>query len=228
MEQTQKQPLYELLHHPHIWRACEQNNRTKTISTGHAQLDECLPGGGWPADSLSEVLLDRRGQGELRLLLPLLVQLSQRDDDRCLVWVAPPWVPYAPALAAAGLNLTRLLIVHADIDEEVMWATEQSLRSGSCAAVLSWSSHATVAVLRRLQLAASEGGTLGILFRPPDASKMASPAALRLLLGQTPTGLAIKILKTRGGKPATIHLPLGSAHTREISRKGSCRRGGFR
>ncbi|MDH3645421.1 MAG: translesion DNA synthesis-associated protein ImuA [Gammaproteobacteria bacterium] len=217
MPSTQKEPLYELLHHPHIWRACEQDNKIKAIPTGHKQLDSCLPGGGWPVDSLNEVLLDRRGQGELRLLLPLLVKLSSLDDDRCLIWIAPPWVPYAPALAAAGIDLTRLLIVHTQVEEEIMWATEQSLRSGSCAAVLSWSTRATAAGLRRLQLAAAEGGTLGVLFRPATTVAIASPAALRLLLNQTADGLVVKVLKSRGGKPVTVRLPLGATHTRDVA-----------
>lgn len=211
------QPLYELLHHPQIWRASEQNNQAKTIATGHAQLDACLPGGGWPAEALSEVMLDHCGRGELRLLLPALVQLSQQDDGRCLIWVAPPWVPYAPALAAAGIDLQRLLIVHAASEDEVMWATEQSLRSGCSAAVLSWSTHTTVAGLRRLQFAAAEGGTPGFLFRPTHVVGNASPAALRLLLNQTDKGLEVKVLKSRGGKPQTIHLPLGAAQTRDVA-----------
>lgn len=218
MEQANpKQPLYELLHNPHIWRASEQNNEVKTIATGHKQLDACLPGGGWPAESLSEVLLDHSGRGELRLLLPALVRLSQQDDGRCLVWVAPPWVPYAPALAAAGVDLQRLLIVHASSADEIMWATEQSLRSGCCAAVLAWSAQTTVPALRRLQFAAAEGGTPGFLFRPAHVVTNASPAALRLLVNPTTKGLKVEILKSRGGKPVTIDLPLGTAQARDIA-----------
>lgn len=213
---TQKQPLYELLHHPDVWRACD-NNRTAVIPTGHAALDKQLPGGGWPVNALSELLLERRGQGELRLLLPALVRLSQHDDERCLVWVAPPWVPYAPALSAAGIDLARLLIVRAEADEEILWATEQSLRSGNCAAVLSWAANAPVAALRRLQLAAREGATFGVLLRPADALGNPSPAALRMLLRQTPAGLDVEVLKARGGRPVSIQLPLGAALTREAA-----------
>ncbi|NNF65999.1 MAG: translesion DNA synthesis-associated protein ImuA [Gammaproteobacteria bacterium] len=219
MPSMQKEPLYELLHHPRIWRGVGQNNSIKAVATGHAQLDACLPGGGWPADSLSEVLLERRGRGELRLLMPTLVRLSNQHDARCLVWIAPPWVPYAPALAAAGIDLTRMLIVRPEAEEEIMWATEQSLRSGSCAAVLSWSACTNTASLRRLQLAANEGGTLGLLFRPATTMANASPAPLRLLLEQTDEGLLVRVFKSRGARPVTIRLPLGAAHTRDLAKR---------
>ncbi|NNM20724.1 MAG: translesion DNA synthesis-associated protein ImuA [Gammaproteobacteria bacterium] len=215
--QQQKQPLYELLHHPDIWRACDNNDKTAIIPTGHDGLDKLLPGGGWPASALNELLLERRGQGELRLLLPALVKLNQNDDDRCLIWVAPPWVPYAPALSAAGIDLARLLIVRAETTEEILWATEQSLRSGNCAAVLSWTASAPVAALRRLQLAASEGGTFGVIFRPIDVLDNPSPAAVRMLLRQTPAGLDIDVLKARGGRPGKVQLSLGAALTREAA-----------
>lgn len=42
------------------------------LPTGFAALDAELPGGGWPAGALIELLADRPGVGELSLLLPLL------------------------------------------------------------------------------------------------------------------------------------------------------------
>lgn len=214
MTDSHEQPLYELLHHPRIWRGRQQAGAGPTIATGHAGLDARLPGGGWPAASLTEILLDAHGRGELRLLLPALVTLCRNDDGRRLIWVAPPWVPYAPALEAAGLDLARLLIVHAPSEAEVLWATEQSLRSGSCAAVLAWTRCHDASGLRRLQLAAAEGDTLGVLFRPAVARTEFSPAALRLALAATDDGLEVEIIKSRGSRPGTVRLPLGALRTR--------------
>jgi hypothetical protein len=103
------------------------------LSTGFAALDAALSGHGWPRGGLSEVLTAHQGAG-LALLLPLLVALSRQP--RWLLWVNPPHLPFAPALAARGLALERLLIVHAGVD--AAWASEQGLRSGTCAAVLAW------------------------------------------------------------------------------------------
>lgn len=216
MQDPHEHPLYELLHHPRIWRGCARDGAGATIATGHAELDACLPGGGWPAASLSEILLDLPGRGELRLLLPALARLCGDDDGRRLIWVAPPWVPYAPALEAAGLDLARLLIVHAASEAEVLWATEQSLRSGSCAAVLSWTRCRDASGLRRLQLAAAEGDTFGVLFRPASVRAGFSPAALRLAVGNCDEGLAIEIIKSRGARPRKLILRLGAARTRAL------------
>jgi len=53
-----------------------------------------------------------------------------------LVWIAPPHEPYAPALAQQGIELTRLLVVRPAGATEALWAAEQALGSGVCAAVL--------------------------------------------------------------------------------------------
>ncbi len=80
-----------------------------------------------------------------------------------------------------------------------LWAVEQTLRAGTCGAVLAWLTDADSTVMRRLQLAAEAGNSWGILFRPQRMAGQASPAALRLKLESTPRGLAVHVLKRRGG-----------------------------
>ena len=81
---------------------------------------------------------------------------------------------------------------------------EQSLRSGSCVAVLAWIKKADDTALRRLQLAAEQGGALAILFRSKELQTARSPAALRLSLKNGQHGVDIHILKCRGGSAATL------------------------
>lgn len=148
-----------------------------------------------------EVLTGQAGIGEVSLLLPALAHLARQG--RPSAWVDPPYVPYAPALAGSGLDLHRLLVVQATA-EEALWAVEQALRSGLCGAVLAWPREATVddRALRRLQLAAEEGRTLGILFRSDRHAGTPSPARLRLLLEPVGQGLAVRLLKCRGRGPS--------------------------
>lgn len=196
--------LETLLQRSDIWRGGEHDLRdraageaARAIPSGHETLDAQLPDGGWPLGALTELLSQRQGIGELRLLLPALARLSRQG--RWLVWVTPPHVPYAPALTQAGIELSRLLLVrHGDAIQQ-LWAMEQALRSGTCGAVLGWPAVSDNRVLRRLQLAAEAGHALGVLFRPWAMGAHASPAALRLRLESASDGLVVQILKRRGG-----------------------------
>jgi hypothetical protein len=177
--------------------------------TGNRSLDMRLPGGGWPTASLIEVLIDANGLGEVQLFLPALVQSQQRNaegDVPWLVWIAPPHEPYAPALAQQGVELDRLLIVRPTTATEVLWAAEQALSSGVCAAVLLWLKGSDDRWLRRLKLAAEAGGSLGVLFRPECHRFESSPASLRLLMTQGRSAAHLELIKVQGGQPGPVVL----------------------
>jgi hypothetical protein len=190
--------LERLLEHPGIFRAGQGGKLAgNSLPSGFPLLDAELPGGGWPLGALTEILPSGEGAGELRLLMPALSRLSR--NRRGLVWVAPPHVPYAPALLGQGIDLAYLLTVYPAGSRDLLWALEQSLRSGACGAALSWMHTLDDRALRRLQLAAEAGAGWAILFRSPQAAEQASPAALRLYLAPSPRGVSVHILKRRGG-----------------------------
>ena len=95
--------IARLLEHPAIWRG-RSAARLETLPSGFAALDEALPGGGWPRAGLIEILIGRFGSGELSLLLPALAALTRAASARWCVWVAPPLMPFAPALVAQGVR----------------------------------------------------------------------------------------------------------------------------
>lgn len=172
--------LDAVLAHPGIWRrSSAAQSHVRALATGLPELDALLPGGGWPSGALSEILIDADGLGELSLLMPALADITQRGQR--VVFVAPPYIPYAPALEAHGLDLRHVVQIQANANEGA-WSAEQCLRSGSCGAVLSWLDEADYTQLRRLQLAAESGDALAFLFRPARAASKHSPAALRLQL----------------------------------------------
>ncbi|THF58060.1 translesion DNA synthesis-associated protein ImuA [Pseudothauera rhizosphaerae] len=191
-----------------VWQADRlAGSAAAGLPTGFAELDAQLPGGGWPRGALIELFADRPGVGELALLLPLL---RRTPADHWLAWIAPPFLPYAPALTSAGLPLERLLLVRTTNAAETLWATRQAAASGACSAVLAWPARIDGAGLRRLQLAAEDSATPLFLFRPPEAARQPSAAALRLLLSGRPGGLTVHILKRRGpaaAAPVELALP---------------------
>lgn len=196
--------LDALLQQRRVWKGAGQQAAVARHPTGHAQLDTLLPGGGWPESSLSEILLSAPGSGELQLLWPTLARLT-RSRER-VVLVAPPFIPFAPAWLQAGVDLRWLVLVQAS-EKEALWAAEQCLRSGSCAAVLCWPQRINDRGLRRLQLAAATGESLGFACRSLREADNPSPAALRLALDAWPR--QVRVLKSRGAMPAARPLALG-------------------
>ena len=210
------QPLPDI---PGVWRGRGGGSVWRTLPSGHSRLDALL-GGGWPAARLTEIAVERWGCGELALVMPLLARLCRegRNGGRCgwLAWIAPPFLPYAPALAAAGVDLKRLLVVREQDDGEVLWATEQALRSGACRVVLAWVQRASSRQLRRLQLAAEHGETPVFLFRSPDALVTPSPAALRLKLACEAGDIRLHLLKHRAGAPRSLPADAFRPATRSV------------
>jgi cell division inhibitor SulA/protein ImuA len=202
--------LDNILANPRVWRGRDQAGRRAGLASGYPELDRHLPGGGWPRESLTEVLTEHYGIGELRLLMPALARLSTETSPQdftepgWIAWVAPPFQPYPPALQQCGIDLSRMLIVRPRDDSEILWSAEQALSSGTCAAVLLWPSMLDDQASRRLQLAAEKGRSWAIAFRPLAARRQPSAAALRIELHPGTQGTRVHILKSRGGRPAVI------------------------
>ncbi len=174
---------------PDVWRARElARSHAAGVDTGHAALNAVLPGGGWPAASLTELLQSRPGYGEWGLLAPALVRVcgggvpGRVGPALAAVLVGAPHAPMGAALAARGLAPSRLVQVAAQGAAERLWAAEQALRCADVGCVLLWLEQAQAAQLRRLHISAQEHAKLLFVLRPERAQHESSPAPLRLLL----------------------------------------------
>ena len=193
--------LADILQRQTVWRgraapAISAAPVAPTVPTGYAGLDAELPGGGWPVGGLVEVLCHTEGIGELQIVLPALAALTAAGHR--VAWLAPPHLPYAPALRAAGVRLGQLTVIRAPGRRDALWAAEQALRARSFHALLLWLPWAGYPELRRLAVAAQAGPGFALAFRPPEAACESSPAVLRLVLGAGEGQVAVQILKRRG------------------------------
>ena len=193
--------------HPALWRAHQLGHqRVATWASGHAALDTELPGAGWPAHALTELLLPHPGVGEVRLLAPVLARVQAQQ--RCVMLLDPPASLCAWAWAGLGLSTRHLVVVQGAALKEVthntthntLWALEHALKSGLVGAVLAWlPKQLPPDALRRLQLAAQAHDGPAFLLRHSAARAKPSPAPLRLLLAPgAPDTLHITLLKRRG------------------------------
>jgi protein ImuA len=215
--------------HPALWRASQVGaGRAVVGRSGFAALDAELPGGGWPHRALTELLLPHPGLGEMRLLAPALAAISpatvadpalptadpqlQPGSGSGVMLFDPPALIDGWVLAQLGIAAQQVLVVRGRSaalrrlgpGADLLWALEQTLRSGHAGAVLAWLPGRLKAdVLRRLQLAAQAHDGPAFLLRDLDAALRPSAAPLRIVLQAGGIDeLILRIVKRRGPPPA--------------------------
>ena len=155
------------------------------------------------------------------------------DEGRCVMLFDPPAGLSAWALVQCGLSSRHWLVVQARAGQgavahaaprganrfspllasaDLLWALEQSLKSGHVGAILAWLPlNLRADALRRLQIAAQAHDGPVFVFRDAQARSKPSPAPLRLLLQPAGVdGLSVRLLKRRGpplAQPLRLALP---------------------
>jgi hypothetical protein len=220
-------PLHTI---PGLWRGGRMPAAERPVlSTGFAALDRELPGGGWPIGAVVELLAGVIGIGEVRLLLPLIRQLTLSGSH--VVLVRPPYLPNSVLWQYAGIDPDRLLMIEAVGDRDALWSAEQALRNPACGAVLLWPEHSgpKEKAARRLQVAAADGQSILFLYRGSESFFLSSRgmhkadrkndsgpcmhgsqwAALRLALLPAADGISIDVLKAAGThRRAGVHISI--------------------
>ncbi len=207
-----------------IWRGDASVSSTDpVVSSGFNELDNALPGGGWPVHSLTELLLPAEGLGEIRLLGQSLGQIT--GNGRNILLVSPPYIPYMDAWENLHIDSRRIVIARVYKPAERLWVLEQGIKSAAFGAVIGWLPDSSLQTTRRLQVIARTVTSLIFLFRPLSAQFESSAAPLRILLGSVAQHtLSVRLLKRRGVPsvlPIYIVLPqikpfLGSAVSRPV------------
>ena len=94
------------------------------------------------------------------------------------IWCDAKGTIYPPALAAHGIPLERLFLLHPRSAADQTWAAAECLRCKGVAAVIASIDYRLSRVeARRLQLSAERGGGVGILLRPANRLLSAEHAA---------------------------------------------------
>jgi hypothetical protein len=174
-----------------------------SVPSGCQDLDRLLPDHGFHRGTLVEWLAAESGSGAETLALT--AARSSCREGGVLVVLDSSRELSPPAVARLGIDLEQLIVVQAMNPADNLWALDQSLRCLAVAAVLAWPARLDGHTFRRLQLAAEEGGGLGLLVRPRAAEHEPSWADVRLLVeplpgeGSSGRRVRIRLLRSRGG-----------------------------
>jgi len=166
-----------------------------TEPTGNLALDRAL-NGGWPISAVSQIIASSSGLG-ISLLTPVLGRTTAAGRQVALV--APPFVPYAPALRDEGVALSHLIWIDPKDRIDALWSTEQLLRSGLFGVVALWIPALAAPMVRRLQVAADTGKAIAFLMHE-EASEADSTPAVRLDVQPSHEGLRITVERCRGAR----------------------------
>ena len=184
------------LHHLNAWDMTARKGASQVTATGVDQLDELLPGGGWPKGGLVEIIVPYGCADATAMVLPALERLSRQG--RWLAMVTPPHSARSAVFTASGINASRLMQVNPHPGRSGLWTVESMLSSGDCSAVLAWPVCETGLMDKRLQKAAVAGKALCVLFRYGCVPVHNSCVDIRLKLGTSATGRALYLINSRG------------------------------
>jgi protein ImuA len=165
-------------------------------------IDQHLPEQGLPRSALHEIQASDPGAG-----LALCALLLSRTEGQ-VVWIAPrPDAIWAPGLQALGLDVSRLILACYRKPQDGLWTMEEALRCPAIGGVVLRLDQLDLTASRRLQLAAENHGSFGLLLRTAAAGQGPSSATTRWRTTSLPHPAArphwqIELLRCRGGQPA--------------------------
>lgn len=216
------------------WEAARHPPSEEIISTGCPAWDALLPGGGFRQGSLVEWLADGDGTGRQTLALHVARQALRKGGVVVVLDRERSFFP--PAVFHWGIPPESLIVVQPSNPGEQLWALEQSLRCRAVVAVLAGLEKLDPLAFRRLQLAAEQGGGVGLLFRPGWVRHEPTWAEVRFWVEPRPGGrsdrrrVKIEVLRLRGGlagggieleiddETGAVHLDCPVAHPAAIYR----------
>lgn len=184
----------------------------RSFRTGLEALDALAPGGAFARGAVHELLADRKEGTPLFAAM----LLARGAAPLVTIWCDPNRELYPPALIPHGIDLKRLYLLRAN-PADLTWAITECLRCKGVGAVVAPVQKLSRLEARRLQLAAEQGGGVGILLRPTGPGSDIYAAATRWLVRPAPGERTIqrwtvKLLHGHGGR-------IGKTVTLECSRE---------
>jgi recombination protein RecA len=205
-------------------RFAGDDERPRPLTLGWPQLDESLPDGGLPR-GIVELSAPGKLGGATSVALAAVREAQARGPNAWCAWIDPEATLHAPGLVAAGVDLSRMLVVRpprpllgkvgvklvAAGAFEVVVVDVDSLGSSSrdpgAPGVLAASPSrsrgwAPELLVRKLALAAEPSGATVLLLTDASKPRAATwPVALRLELSRPDAGsLVVRVAKDRRGR----------------------------
>jgi protein ImuA len=214
--------------------------------TGLPALDALPPGGAFARGAVHEILSDPENGTPLFLAMLLSRASAEVGSDgvkdktparlssysvtphsslrhSAMIWCDPRGEVYPPALAAHGIALEQLFLLHPRAAADQTWAVAECLRCRGVGAVVAAVDYRLSRVeARRLQLSAERGGGAGILLRPANRSVSSEHAAVTRWLVRPVPGertvqrWSVQLIHGHGGRVGQVVILEYSRETNRV------------
>jgi len=142
--------------------------RGSALAFGLATLDDRLADHGLDGAGLHEIAANTASLNDDAAATLFAAGIAARFADKpgfTVLWALSRFDLYAPGLEQVGLSPDKVLYAQGRKDSDVLALAEDGLRDGALACVVAEVKAADQTATRRLQLAASDGGTPILLYR---------------------------------------------------------------
>ena len=142
--------------------------RGPMLPFGLAALDDRLADRGLHGAGLHEIAAATAALSDDAAATLFIAGIAARFASRpgsTILWALTRFDLYAPGLEQVGLGPDKILYAQGRNDSDVLALAEDGLRDGALACVVAEVRSADMTATRRLQLAASDGGTPMLLYR---------------------------------------------------------------
>jgi len=175
-------------------------NPKRSFQTGLSAIDDLLPGKALARGAVHEILSDPKHPTPRFFAL-----LLAKAVNGTIVWCDPEGVVYPPAIAAAGVSLEKLYLLHPTTQADQSWAIAECMRCKGVGATIAQAGKLSRIEARRLQLATEQGGGIGLLLRKLDRNVSIYAAATRWLVSparglRTVQRWKIQLIHAHGGR----------------------------
>jgi len=133
--------------------------------TGLDAMDDLAPDGGLRCGAIHELLFDLTCAPPKSLAL-FLARAAQAASGGVIVWNDPKRELYPTAVSTAGIDLRRLILLRPRNAAQELSALAECLRCRGVSATVTSLNRLSDIEARRLQLAAENGGGVGVFLRP--------------------------------------------------------------
>ncbi|MGD0138180.1 MAG: hypothetical protein ABSD28_04840 [Tepidisphaeraceae bacterium] len=144
--------------------------------TGLEAMDELAPHGALRCGAIHELLFDPAVSPPRSLAL-ILARAAQAARGGAIVWSDPRRQLHPTAVSTAGIDLRRMILLRPRNAAQEISALTECLRCKGVSAAITHLNRLSDLEARRLQLAAENGGGVGIFLRPSSTGSSGNYAA---------------------------------------------------